>query len=49
MVFPPRSQVQFTTKMKKIVNHFRACYGELKGTDLIMTYLLDAKMLKKRS
>ncbi|CAL5387001.1 unnamed protein product [Camellia sinensis] len=28
MVFPPRSQVQFTTKMKKIVNHFRACYGE---------------------
>ena len=28
MVFPPRSQVQFTTKMKKIVNHFRASYGE---------------------
>ena len=29
MVFPPRSQVQFTTKMKKIVNHFKASYGEL--------------------
>ncbi|CAL5334297.1 unnamed protein product [Camellia sinensis] len=28
LVFPPRSQVQFTTKMKKIVNHFRALYGE---------------------
>ncbi|CAL5387065.1 unnamed protein product [Camellia sinensis] len=28
MVFPPRNQVQFTTKMKKIVNHFRALYGE---------------------
>ncbi|KAF5953445.1 hypothetical protein HYC85_006301 [Camellia sinensis] len=28
MVFPPRRQVQFTTKMKKIVNHFRASYGE---------------------